>query len=217
MCVCVCVCVCVCMIYFRLVVCKAWWWLSTVETCCHEIIYTIIYVFDWNIYIVPTCSGNSFTVQSLSSSKHRPIMTTAMSVCKQTWQWPLWCMLALDTFPLWNTCANLAILQYGAAQSSMLCEALHGAPLNFCHEELLFSCTNNIPLYRLPFANKVTNTGCLHMKCMYTPVHTHHQTITFISTYFIPPKVYAPLSVLPKFCTTTPLPNGGGGGKKKQK
>jgi len=166
---------------------------------------------------IPTCSGNSFTVQNLSSSKHRSIMTTAMTVCKQTWQWPLWCMLALDTFPLWNACTHLETLQYGTAQSSMLHEALHGTPLNFCYEELIFSCTNNIPLYRLPFPNKVANTRCLHTKFMYIPVHTHHQTVTFTSTYFIPPNVYIPLSVLPNFCTTTlhPSPPEWGGGKKK--
>jgi len=127
-------------------------------------------------------------------------------------------MLALDTFPLWNACTHLETLQYGTAQSSMLHEALHGTPLNFCYEELIFSCTNNIPLYRLPFPNKVANTRCLHTKFMYIPVHTHHQTVTFTSTYFIPPNVYIPLSVLPNFCTTTlhPSPPEWGGERKNK-
>jgi hypothetical protein len=58
---------------------------------------------------------------------------------------------------------------------TILHTALHGTPMQFCWKELIFSHTNAVPLYRLPFLNEVANATMFACKihvhcCTYTPI-----------------------------------------------
>jgi len=72
----------------------------------------------------------------------------------------------------------------------MLHVVVHGTTVHFYSRELLLSCTNTIPIYRLPMQNKITNISIWYA-CTLLYKHVHLM-VTFTSTRHMLSDVYTP-------------------------
>jgi hypothetical protein len=85
--------------------------------------------------------------------------------CDAYWQ--------LTLFHLWMPATIFQLFVTRQHDHPTLHSALHGIPLHFYYRKLILSCTNAVPLYRLPFGNEIGNAKILACEmCVHSSTYT---------------------------------------------
>jgi hypothetical protein len=78
---------------------------------------------------------------------------------------------------------------------------LHGTPMHFHCEGLVFSHTNAVSLYRQPFQNEIAKAVTLACEmCVYSFTYMPHLIVIFTSPCRVLSNVYTPSPELSYFC-----------------
>lgn len=135
----------------------------------------------------PICLANSFIGQCQSSTMHCSVMPMDKN-------YPCDACQQLTLFCFWTHPTTLQLFSTGEQNKTTPYIPLHGTHMHLYWGKLPDSCTNSIPLYQLPFPNKVANTM---MSAREMHVHSNRYTPSDSS-------ITSTCNILPNMCTRFP-------------